>query len=54
MVSRMMSRQYPLPAQARPSDVVSSLSRDGVLVVTVPKSKQIKQDERNVPISLEK
>ena len=54
MVSRMMSRQYPLPAQARPSDVVSNLSRDGVLMVTVPKSKQIKQDERNVPISLEK
>merc|ERR1719215_1271047 len=24
MVSRMMSRQYPLPAQARPSDVVSN------------------------------
>jgi len=54
MVSRMMSRQYPLPAQARPSDVVSSLSRDGVLVVTVHKNKQIKQDEINVPISLEK
>ena len=54
MVSRMMSRQYPLPAQARPDDVVSSLSRDGVLVVTVPKSKQIKRDERNVPINMEK
>merc|ERR1712004_860318 len=45
MISRMMSRQYPLPAQARPADVVSNLSRDGVLVVTVPKSKQIKQGE---------
>merc|ERR1712018_1065681 len=52
MVSRMMSRQYPLPAQARPSDVVSNLSRDGILVVTVPKSKQIKQGERNVPIEM--
>jgi len=52
MVSRMMSRQYPLPAQARPADVVSNLSRDGVLVVTVPKSKQIKQGERNVPIEM--
>jgi len=52
MVSRMMSRQYSLPAQARPSDVVSNLSRDGVLVVTVPKSKQIKQGERNVPIEM--
>ena len=53
-VTRRMSRQYPLPAQARPDDVVSSLTRDGVLVVTVPKSKQIKQDERNVPITMEK
>jgi len=52
MISRMMSRQYPLPAQARPADVVSNLSRDGVLVVTVPKSKQIKQGERNVPIEM--
>ena len=52
MVSRMMSRQYPLPAQARPSDVVSNLSRDGILVVTVPKSNQIKQGERNVPIEM--
>jgi len=52
MVSRMMSRQYPLPAQARPSDVVSNLSRDGILVVTVPKSKQIKQGERNVHIEM--
>jgi len=52
MVSRMMSRQYPLPAQARPSDVVSNLSKDGILVVTVPKSKQIKQGERNVPIEM--
>jgi len=52
MVSRMMSRQYPLPAQAMPSDVVSNLSRDGILVVTVPKSKQIKQGERNVPIEM--
>ena len=52
MISRMMSRQYPLPAQARPADVVSNLSRDGVLVVTVPKSPQIKQGERNVPIEM--
>ena len=52
MVSRMMSRQYPIPAQARPSDVVSNLSRDGILVVTVPKSNQIKQGERNVPIEM--
>jgi HSP20 family molecular chaperone IbpA len=52
MVSRQMSRQYPLPAQARPSDVVSNLSKDGILVVTVPKSKQIKQGEQDVPIEM--
>ena len=53
MVSRMMSRQYPLPAQARPAQVVSNLSKDGILVVTVPKSQQIKQDKRDVPINME-
>ena len=52
MVSRMMSRQYPLPAQARPAQVVSNLSKDGILVVTVPKSQHVKQDERNVPIAM--
>ena len=52
MVSRMMSRQYPLPAQARHAQVVSNLSKDGILVVTVPKSQHIKQDERNVPIAM--
>merc|ERR1712221_30561 len=37
MVSRMFSRKYTLPANARAEDVVSNLSSDGVLVITAPK-----------------
>merc|ERR1712033_889 len=38
MVSRMFSKKYTLPADARDEDVVSKLSSDGVLVVTAPKN----------------
>ena len=37
MVSRMFSRKYTLPADAKAEDVVSNLSSDGVLVITAPK-----------------
>ena len=37
MVSKQFSRQYGLPGGTRPEEVTSSLSREGVLVVTVPK-----------------
>jgi len=37
MVSRVFSRKYTLPAEARAEDVVSNLSSDGVLVITAPK-----------------
>merc|ERR1712106_1231843 len=37
MVSRMFSRKYTLPADAKSADVVSNLSSDGVLVITAPK-----------------
>jgi len=37
MVSRMFSRKYTLPADAKSEDVVSNLSSDGVLVITAPK-----------------
>jgi len=39
MVSRSFSRKYTLPQGARPEDVVSNLSSDGVLVITAPKTK---------------
>merc|ERR1712061_840691 len=38
MVSRMFSRKYTLPQDAKPEDVVSNLSSDGVLVITAPKN----------------
>ena len=37
MVSKQFSRQYGLPRGTRPEEVTSSLSREGVLIVTVPK-----------------
>merc|ERR1712209_165663 len=52
MVSRHMKRSYPLPASAEPHQVVSNLSRDGVLVITVPKIKTIKQQSMDVPINI--
>merc|ERR1711872_580408 len=38
VVSRQFVRKYTLPAGAKPEDVVSNLSSDGVLVVTANKS----------------
>merc|ERR1712212_113099 len=38
MVSRQFVRKYTLPAGAKPEDVVSNLSSDGVLVVTANKA----------------
>merc|ERR1711976_424174 len=52
MVSRHMQRSYPLPANSKPEDVVSNLSKDGVLIISVPKLQQIKHEDRNVPIRM--
>lgn len=52
MVSRQMKRQYPLPAGAQYDQVNSNLSKDGVLIISVPKSKTIKQQDRHVPIKM--
>jgi len=53
MVSKQFSRQYSLPHTARPEDVVSSLSKDGVLVVTMHKQKLKEvQGKREVPIAV--
>ena len=43
MVSRQFSRKYGLASQSKLTEVVSNLSRDGVLVVTVPKEKRIQE-----------
>jgi len=53
MVSKQFSRQYSLPHTAKPEDVVSSLSKDGVLVVTMHKQKLKEiQGKRDVPIAV--
>ena len=38
MLSRQMKRQYPLPAGAVHETVNSNLSKDGVLIITIPKA----------------
>merc|ERR1712024_12405 len=52
MVSRQMSRQYHLPASADQAQVTSNLSRDGVLLITIPKIQQHIKQDRNVPITM--
>jgi len=52
MVSRQFSKKYSMPASARAEEVVSDLSQDGVLVISVPKREAIKQENRAVPIAV--
>merc|ERR1712168_1300675 len=52
MVSRQFSKKYSMPASARAEEVVSDLSQDGVLVISVPKREAIKQENRAVPIAI--
>jgi len=41
MVSRQFRKEYGLDPQSKLTEVVSNLSQDGVLVITVPKEKRI-------------
>merc|ERR1711944_206964 len=54
MVSRQFVKEYALPEKSKPEGVESCLSKDGVLVITMPKPKKaINQDKsRNVPIAI--
>merc|ERR1712243_151408 len=52
MVSRHMKRSYPLPSNSKPEEVVSNLSKDGVLIVTVPNIQAIKKEDRNIPTQM--
>jgi HSP20 family molecular chaperone IbpA len=52
MVARQFSKKYSLPASARAEEVVSNLSQDGVLVISVPKREAIQQENRSVPIAV--
>merc|ERR1712088_1098353 len=47
MVSRQFSKRYGLPQGAKREAVMSNLSQDGVMVITVPKEKKI-EDVKNV------
>merc|ERR1719249_332463 len=54
MVSRQFVKEYALPESSKPEGVESSLSKDGVLVITMPKPmKAINHDKsRSVPIAI--
>ncbi|KAI3373636.1 hypothetical protein L3Q82_022234 [Scortum barcoo] len=51
LVSREFLRKYRLPASVTGADVTSSLSFDGVLTITVPRTSP--GLERTIPISCE-
>merc|ERR1711953_1182526 len=52
MVSRQFSKRYGLPRGAKKEAVVSNLSQDGVMVITVPKEKKIEEVKlpENIPV----
>merc|ERR1712121_507643 len=53
MVFRQFSKKYSLPSEAKLTEVVSNLSQDGVMVITVPKEKriqEIKEDNKNLNV----
>merc|ERR1712244_58904 len=54
MVSRQFRRQYGLPPHTKLNQVVSNLSQDGVLVVTVPKEKRITELKEENKIKMER
>merc|ERR1712158_123636 len=54
MVSRQFRRQYGLPPHTKLDQVVSNLSQDGVLIVTVPKEKRITELKEANKIQMER
>ena len=54
MVSRQFRRQYGLPPHTKLEQVVSNLSQDGVLVVTVPKEKRITELKEDNKIQMQR
>jgi len=45
MVARQFSRKYSLPTKAKAEEVVSNLSQDGVLVISVPKREVVEENK---------
>uniref|UniRef100_A0A914R2D1 SHSP domain-containing protein n=1 Tax=Parascaris equorum TaxID=6256 RepID=A0A914R2D1_PAREQ len=50
-VERHFVRKYFLPKNAKPEELISKLSEDGVLSVTVPKVETV-ENVRNIPIEV--
>jgi len=53
MVSKQFSKTYSLPQGAKKEEIVSNLSQDGVMVITVPKEEKIKEIKDEQPIKVE-
>merc|ERR1719220_1639313 len=53
MVSRQFSKRYGLPQGAKRLEVMSNLSQDGVMVITVPKEKKIEEVKTTEKIPVE-
>merc|ERR1712038_988545 len=53
-VSRQFSRRFGLPQNVKKEDIVSNLSQDGVMVITMPKEQGIEEVERgSTPIQVD-
>merc|ERR1719370_570922 len=54
MVSRQFSRRFGLPQNVKMEDIVSNLSQDGMMVITMPKEQRIEEVERgSTPIQVD-
>merc|ERR1711878_15517 len=54
MVSRQFSRRFGMPQNVKKEGIVSNLSQDGVMVITMPKEQRIEEMERgNTPIQVD-
>merc|ERR1711963_217317 len=54
MVSRQFRREYGLDSQSKLTEVVSNLSQDGGLVITVPKEKRIQELKEENKMKMER
>merc|ERR1712027_199170 len=46
MVSRQFSRRFGMPQNVKKEGIVSNLSQDGVMVITMPKEQRIEEVKR--------
>merc|ERR1712212_353580 len=54
MVSRQFSRRFGMPQNVKKESIVSNLSQDGVMVITMPKEQRIEEVERgDTPIQVD-